>query len=344
MKIDKVSTEKFAIKIEINPEEAIIKLIHEIKKGLEDKKLNSKAHKGGDQGYYHQEIEKILIKGINLEIISKASQRKIQSSLDQDNKINLLPFEIKSKLIYNEDFNLFEYFLKKIYSTQLVSDRILYFYESKYKELLSSDYFVNSPLERTVFNHQIFILDLPSIFDKEMRLLILGHLLDDVWHQVRYEWSKAMQKIVADPKYKDSRKPKIIFIDEAHNIAPLNIETQSEYYIREKLRTIAAEGRKYGLFLFLISQRPDKLDQKILSECKNIGIMRLNNQSIIDNIRETFGLEEYASQLDISRKLKTGRLMLFGNWAEHQGMVFYGATRRTMEGGKKIPEENYSKP
>ena len=49
---------------------------------------------------------------------------------------------------------------------------------------------------------------------------------------------------------------------------------------------IAAEGRKYGLFLILVSQRPDKLDHPILSECANKAIMRLDSRTIVQLVRE----------------------------------------------------------
>jgi hypothetical protein len=49
---------------------------------------------------------------------------------------------------------------------------------------------------------------------------------------------------------------------------------------------IAAEGRKYGLLLILGSQRPDKLDHLILSECANKAIMRLDSRTIVQLVRE----------------------------------------------------------
>jgi DNA helicase HerA-like ATPase len=63
----------------------------------------------------------------------------------------------------------------------------------------------------------------------------------------------------------DTRVPVFVVLEEAHNFIPEEPRNRAQAALRDQFRTIAAEGRKYGLFLILVSQRPDKLDHLILS-------------------------------------------------------------------------------
>ena len=67
--------------------------------------------------------------------------------------------------------------------------------------------------------------------------------------------------------------PVFIFIEEAHRLIPANTTTFSSSIINR----IAAEGRKFGVFLVLITQRPSKIDSNSLSQCNSQIIMKLTN-------------------------------------------------------------------
>jgi DNA helicase HerA-like ATPase len=82
----------------------------------------------------------------------------------------------------------------------------------------------------------------------------------------------------------DTRVPIFLVLDEAHNFVPEEPRNRVEA-LRDQFRTIAAEGRKYGVFLILVSQRPDKLDYLILPECANKAIMRLDSRTIPQLVR-----------------------------------------------------------
>ena len=88
------------------------------------------------------------------------------------------------------------------------------------------------------------------------------------------------------------RVPTFILLDEAHNFIPANTNEKSELTLRELFRTIASEGRKYGLFLILATQRPDKLDEFVISECENKAVMRLNSRKVASEVRKTMGLDD----------------------------------------------------
>ncbi len=67
--------------------------------------------------------------------------------------------------------------------------------------------------------------------------------------------------------------PLFCLIEEAHNFAPANADAVST----ELLKQILSEGRKFGVSVGLISQRPGKLDSDVLSQCMTQCIMRIVN-------------------------------------------------------------------
>ena len=59
--------------------------------------------------------------------------------------------------------------------------------------------------------------------------------------------------------------------------------------IVDRLVQIAAEGRKYGLWLLLSTQRPSKIHPQVLSQCDNLMLMRMNSPGDLAELAEVFG-------------------------------------------------------
>jgi len=135
---------------------------------------------------------------------------------------------------------------------------------------------------------RLSVIDLPSLKDKATRLLAVSSLLETEWNRARYTWGEALQK----PRDKDDRVPSFIVVDEAHNLIPKDTTGTADAALREQFRIVAAEGRKYGIFLILVSQRPDKLDPLVVSECENKAVMRLGSASVLGITREMLGLDD----------------------------------------------------
>jgi uncharacterized protein len=68
--------------------------------------------------------------------------------------------------------------------------------------------------------------------------------------------------------------PVFVLIEEAHHFAPGGTEVVSTAILKQVL----AEGRKFGIGVGLISQRPGKLDADVLSQCQTQCIMRIVNE------------------------------------------------------------------
>jgi len=97
---------------------------------------------------------------------------------------------------------------------------------------------------------------------------------------------------------RESRRPLLIVIDEAHNICSPEPRTAVERALTEQLVQIAAEGRKFGLWLLLSTQRPTKIHPNVLSQCDNLGLMRVNAPRDIAELADVFG---FVGEDDIRR-------------------------------------------
>jgi hypothetical protein len=72
------------------------------------------------------------------------------------------------------------------------------------------------------------------------------------------------------------QRPILLVCEEAHRYVPAD-KTSSGQAVRKVLERIAKEGRKYGVSLGLITQRPSDLAEGVLSQCGTLIAMRLNN-------------------------------------------------------------------
>jgi DNA helicase HerA-like ATPase len=72
-------------------------------------------------------------------------------------------------------------------------------------------------------------------------------------------------------------RPVLLVCEEAHRYIPSD-KTGGGQAVRKILERIAKEGRKYGVSLGLITQRPSDLAEGVLSQCGTIIAMRLNNE------------------------------------------------------------------
>jgi hypothetical protein len=74
----------------------------------------------------------------------------------------------------------------------------------------------------------------------------------------------------------EAQRPLLLVCEEAHRYVPKD-ENAAGQAVRKILERIAKEGRKYGVSLGLITQRPSDLAEGVLSQCGTIISMRLNN-------------------------------------------------------------------
>lgn len=85
--------------------------------------------------------------------------------------------------------------------------------------------------------------------------------------------------------------PVFVMIEEAHNYAPANANAVSTGVLKQVL----SEGRKFGVGVGLISQRPGKLDADVLSQCNTQFLLRIVNP--IDQARVAESVESIGRDL-----------------------------------------------
>lgn len=103
------------------------------------------------------------------------------------------------------------------------------------------------------------------------------------------------------------RRPLLIALEEAHSYLGANTKTRAA----AAARRIAKEGRKYGVGLMLVSQRPSEIDPTILAQCGTLVAMRLTNDSDRSQVRScaSDNLEGLFGMLPI---LRTGEALIVG--------------------------------
>ena len=185
------------------------------------------------------------------------------------------------------------------------------------------------------------VIDLASLDSTFEKLSVVDAVLRREWETARNSYATALE-VEAEA---DFRAPTFIIIDEAHNLVPSDKKRPAAEALREQIRTIAAEGRKFGLFLILVTQRPDKLDRLVVSECRNVAVMRLGSGAVLENSRSILGLEDIEEHI-LKRCLgfRKGRAVLIGPWAGGDPVFTYSAARRTQEGGRDLKADNWAIP
>ncbi len=114
----------------------------------------------------------------------------------------------------------------------------------------------------------------------------------------------------------NKRTPFTIVCDEAHLYLPVKEETDAvELRAVESFERIAKEGRKYGVSLLVVSQRPSDVSRTILSQCNNFLVLRLTNDQDQNVVRRLMpdsmaGLTEILPLLDIGEALLLGDAVL----------------------------------
>lgn len=80
------------------------------------------------------------------------------------------------------------------------------------------------------------------------------------------------------------RDPVLLVCEEAHRYVPNRGDAQYEG-AQEAIRRIAKEGRKYGIGLLLVSQRPNEVEATVLSQCNSWMVLRLTNDADREHVR-----------------------------------------------------------
>ncbi len=110
--------------------------------------------------------------------------------------------------------------------------------------------------------------------------------------------------------WSDGAMPLLFVCEEAHRYASAN-PSVGFGPTRRALARIAKEGRKHGVFLGLVTQRPAELDPTIISQCSTLFAMRMANDQDQSLLRSAVA-DAAANLLDFVPSLGTGEVVGFG--------------------------------
>jgi DNA helicase HerA-like ATPase len=170
-------------------------------------------------------------------------------------------------------------------------------------QILDPDF--DMPL-RMMKPNKINIVDMLELTEKQANVLLgyyLEEILEDRKKATRKLWNQDSEEVYTFPS------PVICAIEEAHTFIPQDEETRAKYAAAK----VAREGRKFGLSLVIISQRPSRIDQDVLSQMGSMAVMRIiqpADQNYIVGVSENLS-EEIANYLP---SLNTGEAILLGQW------------------------------
>lgn len=138
-------------------------------------------------------------------------------------------------------------------------------------------------------------------------------------------------------KHRTERNPVLLVIDEAHNVCPREPMDEVQAAATELAISIAGEGRKYGIYLLLATQRPDKLHPNVVSQCDNLILMRMNSVVDLGDLQRIFSFVP-PGILAESLAFRQGEALIAGKLATSPTLVRMGR-RFSAEGGADVPTD-----
>ncbi|MFD1504646.1 ATP-binding protein [Georgenia yuyongxinii] len=161
------------------------------------------------------------------------------------------------------------------------------------------------------------VVDLGSLGSPQEQRLVAAAVLATLWEQ------------------RLRHRPCLVVVDEAHNICPADPPDELTRIAADHAVQIAAEGRKFGLYMLTSTQRPHKVDENVVSQCDNLLLMRMNSAADLGDLAQLFsfvppGLFAGATAFRMGHALVAGRIV-------PQPAYVRMGERISEEGGADVP-------
>jgi uncharacterized protein len=156
------------------------------------------------------------------------------------------------------------------------------------------------------------VLDLGSLGSHEEQAVVAGAVLGQLWER------------------RAERQPVLLVIDEAHNVCPSDPPDALTALATDYAVRIAAEGRKFGVYLLVCTQRPQKVQENVISQCDNLVLMRMASEADLGYTGDLLGFAPRAL-LDGATSFRLGEALVAGKLASHPALIRFG--RRVAEEG-----------
>lgn len=128
------------------------------------------------------------------------------------------------------------------------------------------------------------VVDLSSD-DERVRMIMAARALEVLWHK----GDACRQNHLKNPS--EQWPGTVVLIDEAHLFAPRELEglNPQKELVRQRIKRFADQGKKFNLFLMIITQQPAKLHADILAECNNRIVLRMNERRSLAVLEKMYG-------------------------------------------------------
>lgn len=222
---------------------------------------------------------------------------------------------------------------------------LLGFLDSVKNKLTDSRYsFLFQPGDYTPDLDGKTIKDLDSLLlewiggDKPITILDLSGIPSEIMTSI----SGAVLKIVYDALFwglntavGGKNQPILLVLEEAHNY----LKSGENSISSRTVQTIAKEGRKYGVGLMLVTQRPSELDETVLSQCGSMIALRMNNSKDRSHIKSSVQ-DELQTMVDLLPSLRTGEGLISGEAVKIPSRVkFYKVANAPKGSDPKVSEK-----
>jgi uncharacterized protein len=134
---------------------------------------------------------------------------------------------------------------------------------------------------------------------------------------------------------REAREPTLVVIDEAHNVCPLEPGDPVTALATEHAARFAAEGRKFGLYLLVSTQRPQRVNELVVSQCDNLVLMRMASSADLTYVAAQLSYAP-APLLERATSFRLGEALVAGKIASHPAFVRFGP-RIAQEGRGDVP-------
>jgi hypothetical protein len=135
------------------------------------------------------------------------------------------------------------------------------------------------------------------------------------------------------------KQPLLVVLDEAHAYLKAGEQSISS----RTVQTIAKEGRKYGVGMLLVTQRPSELDETVLSQCGSIIALRMTNTRDKAHVSSAMQ-DELREMAEVLSSLRTGEAIVSGEAVRIPSRVTFFQARNTSRSADPMASKLWSRP
>lgn len=204
-----------------------------------------------------------------------------------------------------------------------------------------------------LFNPKEYTPDLKGKVEKDLSNLLFDWLGNDkavtildlsgIPSEIMTSISGTLLKIIYDALFwgqnidvGGKEQPLLIVLEEAHNY----LKSGENSIASKSVQSIAKEGRKYGVGLLLVTQRPSELDETVLSQCGTVIALRMNNSKDRGHIRSAIQ-DELQTMIDLLPSLRTGEAIISGESVKIPSRIQFFKLANAPKGSDPIVVEKW---